>query len=126
MNFTVLYYRNHSVPVLVVRKLEVVTFSDAHQAYVVCVRIGSPDPHLDIPKENLNDELYCIVLQGPQRSCFSRQEVGGSDVLQCAPRVCVYVLVALTHILMFRKKNLNAVDLLNIHPIKEGGERSKR
>ena len=50
-----LYYRDHSVRIVVVRKLEVVTYRD--QEYV-----------------------------------------------------CVYVLAALTYILMFRKKNLNAVD----------------
>ena len=38
VNFTVLYHRDHNVPVLVVSKLEVVTSSNAHEGYV-CVFI---------------------------------------------------------------------------------------
>ena len=74
VNFTVLYYRDHNVPVL-----------------------------------------------------CSRQEIRGSYFLQCAPRVCVYVLVALAHMLMFLKKNLNAVDCRpSEHPHNQGRGRSER
>ena len=68
VNFiVVLYYRDRNVPVLVVWKLKVyyrstafrflfrninmsVRTTNAHHGYVR-VRIGSPDPQLDVPKE---------------------------------------------------------------------------
>ena len=51
MIFTVLYHRDDNVPALVLKKLELVTPSNAHHV-CVCVRIiGSPGPHIDVPKE---------------------------------------------------------------------------
>ena len=68
MNCIVLYYRDHNVPVLFVWKLKVdypsttafrfffrninmlARTTNAHHGYVR-VRIGSPDPQLDVPKE---------------------------------------------------------------------------
>ena len=34
-------------------------------------------------------EFYCIVLQGPQRSCFSRHEIRGFGTSSNAHPVCV-------------------------------------